>query len=153
MIMLLPLTPILIGIFVLGLSLLNKTSENIGTISTICLITVVIVSIVLFIYNFVRDAPMKSKIEGSVISIAATVMSYFETRSFFLIISSSSTSGILDLISFGFGLITGGGIWIGGVALCFYAVYHYYEEEDLILLPILALGGSFAILMFLNSFT
>lgn len=154
MIIIFPLVPILIAVFLLCAALLNQASEVIGTIITIAWILVIASSVILIICNLRRKTTIENKILGTIISIAATIITTIVSKTFlFGLAASSDTSSITGVIEFGFVFIFGGVVWLGVVGLCAYASYNSandYGEGNIFsvlsLIGSLVLAGIFGLL-------
>lgn len=131
MIFIFPLAPILIAIFLLVAALLTEVSVAIDVIIIIAWVIVILSSAILFICNFFRKTSASNKLLGSVISIAATVITMIESKAFlFGLAASSDTESFLGIIEFGFVLIFGGCIWLASTGMCAFASYICLDEFD-----------------------
>lgn len=114
MIFILPLTPILIAVFLLAAALLTEVATVIDTIITIAWILVIICSIFILVCNIIRKVSTIHKIVGTIICVASTVITLIESKTFLFGLADSSESGVIE---FGFVLIFGGCIWLASIAM------------------------------------
>ena len=122
-------TPVLVAILVIALALLNGIADALNILTTISWIIVIVSSVSLVAYNMFRKASLGNKIAGTLISIAATVVSLFESRTFLVGITEMDTGGIIEMLGFAFSLFFGGSLWLCCVGLCCYASYHCFDED------------------------
>lgn len=131
MIFIFPLAPILIAVFLLAASLLNEVSTAVDTITSIAWVLVIVLSGVLVICNILRKASVGNKILGTIISIATTIITMIESKTFLLgLVASSDTSSIMGTIEFGFVLIFGGCVWLASAGMCAYASFVCVDPDE-----------------------
>lgn len=127
----LPLAPIIIGVCLVSMALLDEIAPIVGPIATVLWVLSFIVFGALIILGMLTETTWTNRIINTCFSLPSGFIGILSSRNFFeALMASSSNPDIGALLELIILVVLGGGIWLSVVGLCLGGCLIVHDDTD-----------------------